>query len=1073
MFKKWGLGLLSAFLLCSCSGDKTAGTDEQSEGITAIKNLDIAGVSQKGPFAKGSAVTVQGIDCKTLKFTDEVFEGKVKSDKGDFAVEDVTLSSACAVFEVTGNYFNEVTGKKMKDKITLHALTNLKDRKNVNINLLTELEYERVMNLASGKETSFADAKKQAEKEVLAAFGVNDDATDKVQEFENLNIFEKGDENAALLAVSVLMQGDEDVTSLAKRLEKFSDDFAEDGEWNDSKIKKEITEWAAAAKENGKLDTIRKNVETMNDGEKVDAFEKLLENSGVTLSETSVKSNGSSSSKNVSSSSSKNVILSSSEGFGNDPRTAYLNPNVNYGEMVDPRDGQVYKTITLGSQTWMAQNLNYDYKGSKSCYEQDSIVDCSFGRYYSWAMAIDSAALRTTVQKKCGYERTCDLTESIRGVCPEGWHLPDTTEFKALFDYVVKMTGDSSSAPLKTVGEWTPYVPEGDSDYNPHITEATNAIGFSIRPSGCYYCQEDNRNGVDLDNKIKCRFEFIHELTRFWASNDVSGFYAFSFVTSNDIDVMRAYQKTSKLNYYSVRCVKGELSSVTIPSSSSNVILSSSEESSDSKSSSSMKNTSSSSWSGAIGSSDSTKDSYLNPNVNYGEMTDSRDGQVYKTVKIGNQVWMAQNLNYADSVKTPSLKGKSWCYNDSTEYCEKYGRLYMWAAAIDSVKLATDKDNPVDCGNGKLCGLIGPLQGVCPDGWHLPSYGEWNALFTEVGGLSVARNVLKSLSGWNNNNNGSDAFGFSAFPVGFWSGKGGFTNAGYSASFWSSMEESKFNAYDVDIGFLRDNVDLVSGKNYGFSIRCLKGDVSSVAIRSSSSVALSSSSSALWTNAESSSSFVFDLSVPKESYLNPDVQYGSLVDSRDNQTYKTVQIGDQVWMAQNLNYASEGSACFNDTAAYCELFGRLYYWSSAMDSTGTWSDNGKGCGFKKNCTPTYPVRGVCPEGWHLPSAEEFQTLVATVGGLESASVKLMAPLGWYDHFMTQQFNPDNSTGFSAIAAGGKSTDGSYWGIGRGAGFFSSTEYSDYNARNMSLYPSEPAVGTASKNGMESVRCVKD
>ena len=807
MFKKWGFGLLSAFLLCACSGDKTAGTDEQSEGITAIKNLDIAGVSQKGPFAKGSAVTVQGVDCKTLKFTDEVFEGKVKSDNGDFAVDNVTLSSTCAVFEVTGNYFNEVTGKKTKDKITLHALTDLKDRKNVNINLLTELEYERVMNLASGKESSFADAKKQAEKEVLEAFGVNDSTADKVQEFENLNIFEKGDENAALLAVSVLMQGDADVASLAKRLEKFADDFAEDGEWNDSKIKKEITEWAAAAKENGKLDTIRKNVETMNDGEKVDAFEKLVENSGVTLSETSVKSNGSSSSKNVSSSSSKNVILSSSEGFGNDPRTAYLNPNVNYGEMVDPRDGQVYKTITLGSQTWMAQNLNYDYKGSKSCYEQDSIVDCSFGRYYSWAMAIDSAALRTTVQKKCGYERTCDLTESIRGVCPEGWHLPDTTEFKALFDYVVKMTGDSSSAPLKTVGEWTPYVPEGDSDYNPHITEATNAIGFSIRPSGCYYCQEDNRNGVDLDNKIKCRFEFIHELTRFWASNDVSGFYAFSFVTSNDIDVMRAYQKTSKLNYYSVRCVKGELSSV--------------------------------------------------------------------------------------------------------------------------------------------------------------------------------------------------------------------------------------------------------------------------AIRSSSSVALSSSSSALWTEAQSSSSFVFDLSVPKESYLNPDVQYGSLVDSRDNQTYKTVQIGDQVWMAQNLNYASEGSSCFNDTAAYCELFGRLYYWSSAMDSTGTWSDNGKGCGFKKNCTPTYPVRGVCPEGWHLPSAEEFQTLVATVGGLESASVKLMSPLGWYDHFMTQQFNPDNSTGFSAIAAGGKSTDGSYWGIGRGAAFFSSTEYSDYNARNMSLYPSEPAVGTASKNRMESVRCVKD
>ena len=69
-------------LLCSCSGDKTAGTDEQSEGIVAIKNLDIAGVSQKGPFVKGSAVTVQGMDCKTMKLTGESFEGTVKNDKG-------------------------------------------------------------------------------------------------------------------------------------------------------------------------------------------------------------------------------------------------------------------------------------------------------------------------------------------------------------------------------------------------------------------------------------------------------------------------------------------------------------------------------------------------------------------------------------------------------------------------------------------------------------------------------------------------------------------------------------------------------------------------------------------------------------------------------------------------------------------------------------------------------------------------------------------------------------------------------------------------------------------------------
>ena len=156
--------------------------------------MDVAGVTQKGPFIKGSTVTVQGMDCKTLKFTDEFFEGTVKSDKGDFTFDDVTLSSTCALFEVTGYYLNEVTGEKSSEKLTLRTLTNLKDRNSVNVNVLTSLEYGRVMNLAAGKEMSFADAKKQAEKEVLAAFNIEGESS----KFEDLNIFEKGDDNAAL-----------------------------------------------------------------------------------------------------------------------------------------------------------------------------------------------------------------------------------------------------------------------------------------------------------------------------------------------------------------------------------------------------------------------------------------------------------------------------------------------------------------------------------------------------------------------------------------------------------------------------------------------------------------------------------------------------------------------------------------------------------------------------------------------------------------------------------------------------------------------------------------------------------
>ena len=121
--KLFNVMVLAMFWACS-DGDKSAGGTTEDAGV--IADLIVAGLTQKGPFAKGSSVTVQGIDCKTMKLTNEIFEGVVKSDKGDFEIKDVNLSSTCAVFEVTGYYFNEVTGKKSSDKLTLHALTDLK-----------------------------------------------------------------------------------------------------------------------------------------------------------------------------------------------------------------------------------------------------------------------------------------------------------------------------------------------------------------------------------------------------------------------------------------------------------------------------------------------------------------------------------------------------------------------------------------------------------------------------------------------------------------------------------------------------------------------------------------------------------------------------------------------------------------------------------------------------------------------------------------------------------------------------------------------------------------------------------
>lgn len=219
----------------------------------------------------------------------------------------------------------------------------------------------------------------------------------------------------------------------------------------------------------------------------------------------------------------------------------------------------------------------------------------------------------------------------------------------------------------------------------------------------------------------------------------------------------------------------------------------------------------------------------------YGEILDERDGQVYKVVEIDDQVWMAQNLNYADSVETPSLLGRSWCYDNESANCSKYGRLYTWAVVIDSAKLASDATNPRYCGSGttcepaagkvscsvKTCGLTETVQGICPTGWHLPSYDEWNTLLTALNDSSATGTKLKSQSGWNDNGNGTNVSGFSALPAGFWNCTfDNFYDDGNHVSFWSSKDNQSY-AYYLGIGndYARLGDDF---KNMGLSVRCLK-----------------------------------------------------------------------------------------------------------------------------------------------------------------------------------------------------------------------------------------------------------
>lgn len=254
---------------------------------------------------------------------------------------------------------------------------------------------------------------------------------------------------------------------------------------------------------------------------------------------------------------------------------------------------------------------------------------------------------------------------------------------------------------------------------------------------------------------------------------------------------------------YSVRCIMDE--DKVPPVSSSSAKSSSSVESSSSEQSSSSK----------IGCKSETED-----NCEYGELVDERDGKVYKTVKIGGQVWMAQNLNYAHLQPTDELDSSSFCYDDNETSCAKFGRFYLWSAAMDSA--GTWSTDGKGCGYGVECSPKSPVRGVCPEGWHLPNNNEWNVLIGAVGGASEAGKKLKSTSEWTNNSNGTDAYGFTAEPAGYMTNKGD-RCAHTEAAFWSSTEASNSNSYIEYLSFANNNTLLdYTGKNYRYTVRCIK-----------------------------------------------------------------------------------------------------------------------------------------------------------------------------------------------------------------------------------------------------------
>ena len=438
-------------------------------------------------------------------------------------------------------------------------------------------------------------------------------------------------------------------------------------------------------------------------------------------------------------------------------------------------------------------------------------------------------------------------------------------------------------------------------------------------------------------------------------------------------------------------------------------------------------------------------------------LIDGRDGHVYRTVKIGDQIWMAENLNYAYLQPTLNVDSSSFCYADGDSTCEKFGRLYYWSAAMDSAGIFSK--NGKGCGYNNICSPIYPVRGVCPKGWHLPMSAEWNILTTTAYGSepsfysgSVSNDAgcsLKSTTSWevvHEYDSGTDDFGFSALSV----------DGGY-ARFWSSIDGGGLFAHNFYLKFYACSAsESYISKKDEYSVRCIKDDESSE----------NSTKNVKSVEPVDAVPQPVKLSEPCKSDSSDTCKYGTLIDSRDGKTYKTVSIGVYTWMAENLNYETENSKC-PDEGVDCLKAGQYYLWSDAIDSAGRFSSNSKGCGSGKICMPAYPIRGVCPEGWHLPQFAEWEMLLeCTALGNTGDNFKSSTDWNGYDYY-----------GFSVIPS---EIDSSARKNKEHAYFWSSTEFGSNLASSISVKSESSWDRTDdfvlfgdSKTRYKSVRCVND
>ena len=554
---------------------------------------------------------------------------------------------------------------------------------------------------------------------------------------------------------------------------------------------------------------------------------------------------------------------SAGTGYGNE-LTFTMPPADNNGQpcvgmpTVTDHEGNVYNTVQIGNQCWMKENMRCTTspKGilgnGNSRYYNDttSIIPLEKrGLLYNWQGAMDTAL--STVN-------TYIPVYNTRGICPEGWHIPSSTEWTTLQNYVNSQSEYQCSNINNYIAKAMAY-PYYWKDYDNNCAVGNspvnnNATGFSIIPAGTYASSSISGSGNYA--YFWSRTTAVHATAN--PSLQISFYYAkyFSLTYSN-----ATVNDDGELNMYlgcSVRCLCDETVSDLSDTASHPCIVSATHPA----------QTSNTYQGNGHNGADHGLET-LNAEGKIISVTDY-DGNEYPVVQIGSQCWLAENLRCSHSPSTGTnivnnlftsgstidytYTGKMarWYNNNATTYsAKKYGLLYNWNAAVDTFntsygELSINTENS----NALSVTFSGNRQGICPVGWHVPSDEEWSTMEAVVSGSTWQDSYVTSFgyrgthagslagsSQWHTsstsgapgdyNNVERNSSCFRALPAGYYN-NGAFTNDSYSASFWSSKHYTSGSTgaderllYYNYTGVFRCGTD----ESWGNSVRCLRDEI--------------------------------------------------------------------------------------------------------------------------------------------------------------------------------------------------------------------------------------------------------